>query len=54
MELPTISTGWGGNTQFMTPQNSYLIRCVLLCMRHAASSGHSSSSRLMMMQGEGV
>ncbi|KAL4855480.1 Initiation-specific alpha-1 [Chlorella vulgaris] len=26
MELPTISTGWGGNTQFMTPRNSYLIR----------------------------
>ena len=23
--LPTIATGWGGNTAFMTPENSYLV-----------------------------
>jgi len=23
--LPTIATGWGGNTEFMTPENSFLI-----------------------------
>jgi glycosyltransferase involved in cell wall biosynthesis len=26
MGLPTISTDWGGNTQFMLPRNSYLIQ----------------------------
>ena len=26
MGLPTISTAWGGNTQFMTTANSYLIK----------------------------
>jgi glycosyltransferase involved in cell wall biosynthesis len=25
MELPTIGTGWGGNTEFMNKENSYLI-----------------------------
>ena len=26
MGLPTISTDWGGQQEFMTPQNSFLIR----------------------------
>lgn len=29
MGLPTIGTGWGGHTEFMTPENAYLIDYVL-------------------------
>lgn len=46
MGLPTIGTGWSGNTEFMTPDNSYLVDFELVevseeaCQEAPAFRGH--------------